>query len=127
MSNVPAATGGVAGPKAKAASIMLYVLGGISIVFGALVLMATNSALTVFAVILLVVGIAYIVLGRLVGRGSETAIWVAIVLVGLSLVSNLAQLTNAAVNKGSTIVGIAISAVLLFLLWQARTEVAGRV
>ncbi len=113
------AGGGVGGPvtpsPVRTVAILLYIGAGFAFL-GALfgfVATSVNALFLIFAVILLAIGIAYIVLAGRLKKADRTARLVTVVLVSIGIVSNLATIGR---NPIGSLVGIALSAVIIYLL-----------
>jgi len=99
----------------RTAGTALIVLGGLNALLGLLGLFG-GTLLTTFALLTLI-GVAIVVLGVLMRRGSRSATLVSLVVLGLLLVNQLVLLVVS--PDATTVLRIAITALLAYLTYRA--------
>ena len=109
--------------RQRSAAIGLYLVAGIFGFAAIGLLLFTPNPIPIVALLALVVGIVFGVCGHRVRRGSVTAALVAIVLLGLNVAAQVAQLAQNAwrVDLGY-VLGLTFSVLLIMELFRALAE-----
>lgn len=99
----------------RAATILMYVGAGFSILGGLLLIALTgvSAAFSVFGIVLLALAAAYIYLAVQIGRGNRTARTIAVVLAAVGILFNLLSIGRATF---SSLLGIVISGLIIYFL-----------